>query len=119
MPAELLAWPPVAASTCLVPTPPPVWLPTPRALAFAPRQTGLVLAALCDDGCVCVHEAEEVLAPRAWSLHSKVKVGRGSVGWDAWDMGWERVTRGARVGRRVGLGMEWNGISVKQGCRAG
>lgn len=50
-----------------------------RSLCFAPRQAGLVLAALMEDGHVWVHEAEDVLAPRVWSLHSKVKV-RGTAG---------------------------------------
>ncbi|EFJ41721.1 hypothetical protein VOLCADRAFT_110056 [Volvox carteri f. nagariensis] len=46
-----------------------------RALCFAPRQSGLLLAALLDDGHVVVHVADEVLAPRAWSLHSKIRAG--------------------------------------------
>ncbi|PNW85552.1 hypothetical protein CHLRE_03g192000v5 [Chlamydomonas reinhardtii] len=50
-----------------------------RSLCFAPRQAGLVLAALMEDGHVWVHEAEDVLAPRVWSLHSKVKAGPSGV----------------------------------------
>ncbi|GLC39715.1 hypothetical protein PLESTM_000932000 [Pleodorina starrii] len=45
------------------------------ALVFAPRQSGLLLAALLEDGHLMVHEAEDVLVPRAWSLHSKIRVG--------------------------------------------
>ncbi|KAG2487956.1 hypothetical protein HYH03_013535 [Edaphochlamys debaryana] len=46
-----------------------------RSLCFAPRQAGLVLACLLEEGHVVVHEAEEVLLPRAWSLHSKIRAG--------------------------------------------
>ncbi|KXZ56904.1 hypothetical protein GPECTOR_1g815 [Gonium pectorale] len=50
-----------------------------RALCFAPRQTGLVLAALLEDGSVALYEAEEPLTPRAWNLHSKIKAGPSGV----------------------------------------
>ncbi|GFR40530.1 hypothetical protein Agub_g1100, partial [Astrephomene gubernaculifera] len=46
-----------------------------RSLCFAPRQAGLVLAALLEDGHVVVQQAEDVGAPRSWSLHSKMRAG--------------------------------------------
>ncbi|GIL73348.1 hypothetical protein Vretifemale_3537 [Volvox reticuliferus] len=56
-----------------------------RALCFAPRQSGLVFAALFDDGHVVLYEAEQVLAPKSWILHSKIKVGpRGQCGGLCW-----------------------------------
>mmetsp|Transcript_12406 Transcript_12406/g.26805 ORF Transcript_12406/g.26805 Transcript_12406/m.26805 type:complete len:331 (+) Transcript_12406:73-1065(+) len=44
-----------------------------RHLAFAPRQHGLVLAALSDSGEIHLFEADRVLAPNSWSKQSKFK----------------------------------------------
>lgn len=47
---------------------------TCRQVRFAPRQLGLVLGVLADDGCMYVFEADRVLASSHWQLHSKFQV---------------------------------------------